>query len=51
MLKLANYFKKLKNFEILLFIQKKKIILKSLDELDGKEETQIKSFEDFFFKF
>tara|TARA_A100001015_G_scaffold175879_1_gene195617 strand:+ start:78 stop:2102 length:2025 start_codon:yes stop_codon:yes gene_type:complete len=45
---LANYFKKAEKFSELFIHKKRKEILKSLDELDGIGETQIKSIEDFF---
>ena len=45
---LANYFKKAEKFPELFIHKKRKEILKSLDDLDGIGETQIKSIEDFF---
>ena len=45
---LANYFKKVEKFSELFIQKKRKEILKSLDDLDGIGETQIKSIEDFF---
>ena len=45
---LANYFKKVEKFSELFIQKKRKDILKSLDDLDGIGETQIKSIEDFF---
>ena len=45
---LANYFKQVEKFSELFIQKKRKEILKSLDDLDGIGETQIKSIEDFF---
>ena len=45
---LANFFKNSKKFSELFNSNKRKSILKNLDDLDGIGETQIKSIEDFF---
>ena len=45
---LANFFKNSKKFSELFNSNKRKNILKNLDDLDGIGETQIKSIEDFF---
>ncbi len=45
---LANFFKNSQNFSELFISNKRKDILKNLEELDGIGETQIRSIEDFF---
>ena len=45
---LANFFKNSNKFSELFLPQKRKSILKNLDDLDGIGNTQIKSIEDFF---
>ncbi len=45
---LANFFKNSKKFSELFITNKRKDILKNLDDLDGIGETQVKSIEDFF---